>query len=786
MAVCKKHAIALEPDPQQYYGSVAVIEEDLCVSCGRCSRVCPVLNDRPPSNTETPECYAVYADKDTIRKSASGGAFSLLAAAFLKEGGCVAGAAYGEDFHVRQELIEKEQDLDRLRRSKYVQSDMSGIYRAVAGKLRDHKVLFVGTPCQVAGIRSVFGSHENLYCVDLYCGHTPPAPVFEYYLDEKFGRENIQEYAFRTKQDGWVSDISTVTRKDGTQEKLRAWDDLYQALYHPRISMRMVCENCRFATRPRQGDLTIADFWWIEETHPEYRNELGTSAVLVNNERGRRLFQIIRKGAELCAQTELSAMDKNRPPKVSADERRDRFYELFRKKNFLTAADMALRRKYDIVLWGNWSERNYGSELTYYALYKVLTGLGYEVLMVERPKDAVWRPNDGPVLFRKNPYPAYALWVPETRMEMPRLNDMSDIFMVGSDQIWHHDLYDSFGRVCYLDFVYNTKKKIAYASSFGRDYWTGNQVDREIAKLQLQDFDAISVREKSGVGICRELFGTEAEAVLDPVFLCDTGVLRELGDSSKAGCQEEKYMAVYVLDESPQKETLLDIAQKELGYRIQVITDAFIAQKEAYWDRSVIRSASVEDWIANFSRAEYVITDSFHGMCLAILFHKPFIAISNYSRGANRFAELLEELSLTQRLISDMSDTGRFRELLNKPVDYEQVDAALDNLRTRSMQWLKNALEAEKVLRYSRADAVDIRFAALEQKLAEEKKLIDWHTDWLNYLDKIQHWHTERLDNIENWVNKVRMVGDAVRNPGLYFQKGVKKIKRDSKNRKGK
>ncbi|MEE1227992.1 MAG: polysaccharide pyruvyl transferase family protein [Lachnospiraceae bacterium] len=760
MNICPKGAIQIVSDPGQEYGYVSIINEKLCVNCGLCTKVCPVLH-KEMINTKNPDCYALYADDETLKKSASGGAFTLLAKTILSEGGCVVGAAYGSYFKVQHEMIDSESELDKLRRSKYVQSYLGTIFTDIKEELKKRTVLFVGTPCQVAGLKSFIKDDSSLIVVDLYCGHTPAYELFRRYLDETYGLENVREFHFRTKQNGWVADTVTVKLKNKeTEDVLTSREDDYGKAYHNKLSMRKVCENCSFSGFPRQGDLSIADFWWIEETYPELKNSRGTSAVLVNNEKGQELFDKIKPLATLCQKVELSSMKKNRPEKVQAHEFRDRFYNLLKGKSFHESVDKALNHRYDVVLWGNWSEGNYGSELTYYALYHVLKDMNKEVLLVERPKDAIWGPNEEPVLFKHNPYPEDNYYVPEDKVDMRKLNDCSDTFMVGSDQIWHHDLYDPFGKVSYLDYIHNDKKKISYSSSFGREYWDGNETEAREVSAYLQKFNNISVRESSGVKLCQERFHVQADWVMDPLFLCDQRYFTQLADQSSL--KKEHYVGVYVLDESDEKEKLLDLAESQLHIETQIISDAFVKNVSNDWKRDIIQNASMEDWISNFRHADYIITDSFHGMCLSIIFHKPFIAISNQKRGSVRFMDLMSKLGLEERLVENITDLSKVKELLSTAIDYQVVDEKLRVQINRSRTWLVDALDKpledkefpidSEVLLQRRLDELEFK---LDTFMKETQKIQDWHTERLDYHDKIQDWHTLRLDQLENWRSAV-------------------------------
>jgi coenzyme F420-reducing hydrogenase beta subunit len=757
ICACAKDAISLREDPEQQYGYTAWIDPEKCVDCGKCRQVCPVCSPAATEQKEDPSCYALYAAPDILEKSASGGAFTLLAETILEEGGLVIGASYGNDFRVNHTAVERTEELDSLRRSKYVQSDVSGAYTIIKNTSEDRPVLFTGTPCQVAGIKRIFPTRKNLYCVDLYCGHTPSYHLFKQYLSEKTDIENISSYDFRTKQEGWKSEIATITCKDGSQILCHTQDDDYQLGYHSRLMMRRVCEQCRFSGRPRQGDISIADYWWIENSYPDLKNKMGTSAVLVNTKKGEGLFRKASEKAALCRKTELDSMKDNRPEHVEAHPSRDRFYRLLEEgSSFSQAVQKAFHHKYDVVLWGNWSEKNYGSELTYYALYQVLRRKSLDVLLVERPREAVWGPNDSPVLFKENPYPAGSCYVPDSKRDMYELKYCSDTFMVGSDQIWHHDLYDCFGRVCYLDFIHGNVKKIAFASSFGRDYWTGNDADAARRSLELQEFEYVSVREDSGVEICRERFGIQARRVLDPVFLCPSEYYRALAEKSALG--DKRHIAVYMLDESARKQEWIRMAEEKLGVGAFVISDAFIQNVEEGWDREIFSNASLEDWLCNIITADYVLTDSFHGTCLAIIFNKPFISIVNHGRGENRFRELLGILGLKDRLLAPDAELETLERLLSEPVCFDEVNAILEREKELSRDWLDHALESRITRPYDRAvlteehvDEMNIGFAADIRELA---KIRDWHTQRLDYHDQIEKWHTDRLDyrdKISDW-----------------------------------
>ena len=745
---CLQNAINYIYDYEKDGSMVAEIERGKCISCHLCEEVCPVLSPKENSNDKVNECYAVWA-KDSIRmQSSSGGAFTVFAENILHRGGYVCAVAYGNEFKAEHIIISDAKDLSELRRSKYVQSDVGYIYRQIKELLVQNKeVLFVGTPCQVAGVKAFLGKpYENLILVDIFCNYTPSYPLFRKYLCENYDVKQVDKIDFRVKKYGWRCDIHTITESNGEVLERRPYNDAFQRGYHPRLFMRETCEKCRFSANPRQGDLSIADFWHIGEFYPELDDTKGTSCVVVNNEKGACFFEKIKPVLAMCEKVPLDCMKYNRGECVSPHPARNRFYELIKTRSFNQSVEFALNGKYDAVIWGNWSEKNYGSELTYYALYETLVDLGLDPLMVERPKNAIWGPNETPVLFKEFPYKDGALHelFPD-KAAMYELNEKSEIFIVGSDQLWHRNLYHDFGQVAFFDYIYNDKKKIAYAASFGREYWSGDSYETQEAAVFLKDFDYVSVREQSGVDVCKKYFDVDALCVLDPVFLCQKQKYKVLAAKSTIAIRRS-YIGGYILDITPLKLQILQSAQQSKSMPCEIMTDAFRETLQDVGDITVHKNVFCEDWLSNIIHSDFVITDSFHGMCFAIIFNKPFIAICNQERGSVRFTDLLEQLGLSERLISEKTQINEVKRLMETPIDYATVEARINREKIRSLHWLEHALKAPKdytlreydiLLRKiqsaeSQFDSVQRKIPYIEHELGNRKWDISVHRKELN------------------------------------------------------
>lgn len=345
-ASCPKNAIRMEPDSYGYY--VPSVDKSKCIDCGICKRICPVIK-KPENTNHAPEVFAFKAeDKNVLFRSSSGGVFSLLAKEILDNGGAVYGVSWREDFTAAHIRIDKYLDIEKLRKSKYMQSYIgSELFRDVKEQLEsERQVLFSGVPCQIAGLKKYLGkSYEKLYLVGLLCGNAPSAMFFQKYLRDDVP-ENLKEYEFRSKKEGWKSDCLTLTLTNG--EKLfrhGAAQDEYQRLYHNHTMCPYHCEHCTYQLFPRQEDISIGDFWWLGKHDSDIKTEDGVSVVLVNNEKGNALFERIdEERIAVKKKVPVDWLNGNGGYKGNwAGEKRDLFYEKIVTASFHEAADYALK-----------------------------------------------------------------------------------------------------------------------------------------------------------------------------------------------------------------------------------------------------------------------------------------------------------------------------------------------------------------------------------------------------------------------------------------------------------
>lgn len=245
----------------------------------------------------------------------------------------------------------------------------------------------------------------------------------------------------------------------------------------------------------------------------------------------------------------------------------------------------------------------------------------------------------------------------------------------GSDQVWRPEYNTGRGLArMYQNFVWGKKcKRIAYAASFGVDTWEYTIEQTKKCSKLAKRFVAISVREKSGIKLCKEHLGVDAIEVLDPTLMLSAEHYTSL--CKNVPQRTEKFIAAYVLDLDSEKKEKITLFAKKCGLSLRL----FSADKNA--------NLTVEEWLSIFRDAEYVITDSFHGTVFSILNHKPFTSITNEDRGASRFHSLLGKFDLENRLISDFSNIKQMPD-----IDWYAVDTKITEWQKISKEFLEKAL----------------------------------------------------------------------------------------------
>lgn len=358
------------------------------------------------------------------------------------------------------------------------------------------------------------------------------------------------------------------------------------------------------------------------------------------------------------------------------------------------------KTKYDFCIIGYWFGTNYGSLATYYALHQVVKNMGYSVLMIDNPLSNPIYSNSNkcnPKIIGKALYNISELKPLERVYEF---NDECNGFLLGSDQLWKPFLSRPFKQFFFLDFVYNNKKKIAYATSFGAPYY-GTEEEKRITMKNLKRFDNISVRDQLSLNITKKIFGLKnVSQVCDPIFICEFSEYEKLINKSKIN-QTTQYILAYVLDPTIEKGHRLEKLSIDKNISVIIILD----ENQATWGKNkgklhlrgkgnviVEEMVDLNDFLWYFKNSKAVFTDSFHGTIFSIIFKKPFVTLRNIARGGERFFSLLIPLNLRYRLFENVNCINNNYDLYDK-IDYKIPYQKLKIIKKDSYNWLKNALK---------------------------------------------------------------------------------------------
>lgn len=292
MTKCPKHCITMKADNEGFL--YPIVNKDDCIECGLCEKVCHELH--PYESRKPLNVYAAFNKDEEIRmRSSSGGLFYLLAEKTISENGVVFGAIFDEDWQVKLDHAETLDGVKKFMGSKYVQANTATAFKDAEVFLKQgRKVLFSGSPCQIAGLHHYLSKdYDNLITVDFVCHGVPSPKVWGRYLDEVvvLGKKAICDIKFRNKRNGWkkFNFVLSYSQED-KYYSLYSWhkkNDFMQAFLSDMI-LRPSCYICRAKHGSSHSDITIADFWGINIEMPEMDDDKGTGLMLVNTEKGRK------------------------------------------------------------------------------------------------------------------------------------------------------------------------------------------------------------------------------------------------------------------------------------------------------------------------------------------------------------------------------------------------------------------------------------------------------------------------------------------------------------------
>lgn len=294
VSLCPVDAINLRTTDEGFW--YPFVDSKKCVDCGQCLRKCPVYGGQNKERFSEPISYAGWnQDVGETLRSSSGGIFSLLAKAVLGQGGVIYGVAYNKSFDVEHIRIDSVEELDKLRRSKYVQSFISKeLFDSLKKDINSGKaVLFSGTPCQVAAVNQVYSQCNNLITVDVVCHGVPSPKAWRSYLEESVSKNgSIKSVNMRKKAEGWGKSFFQTEFFDNSTEECWFNDNIWGLSFVKNLFLRRACYHCEFKDKVRCSDISLGNFWEAARgVHKELDNhDRGTSVILVNSEKGKKVF----------------------------------------------------------------------------------------------------------------------------------------------------------------------------------------------------------------------------------------------------------------------------------------------------------------------------------------------------------------------------------------------------------------------------------------------------------------------------------------------------------------
>lgn len=347
------------------------------------------------------------------------------------------------------------------------------------------------------------------------------------------------------------------------------------------------------------------------------------------------------------------------------------------------------------ILTFHHSNYNYGAVLQTYAIYHLIRSLGHETYIINYiPVAKGFRKKLAAVIvallgfnfrkFRKKHIPGI-LHKTNNYRELKQLNNMLDAFVVGSDQVWRPRPDTDSMYHYFLDFADDQKHTLAYAASFGVDYWDAPDSVTEKIRTLISRFDAVSVREQSGVTICKNIFNVDSTTTLDPTLVLDKTFFERIIEQKPTKKIKHKTMVYMMLDDSKSNEVFFKKYAQKLHMKFERINGKRIVSKKGFFYYK-----SVGNWLYNIKQAEVVVTDSFHCTVFSILFQKKFLCVANPYRGTTRLENLLKLLQLEAKLIY-RKEEAKMEQLLEN-IKYQKVHQLLEQEKKLSLKFLKKNL----------------------------------------------------------------------------------------------
>ncbi len=753
---CPNGAISITYNEAGYY--IPVIDNTKCTNCGLCNSVCPQIKKINKEKEEATKCYAVMCNDELRKNSASGGLFAMIAQEYLKKGYYVCGAVFSEDFReVKHIITNNEKDLIRIQNSKYTQSYIGDVFTKIKKLLDENKeVLFGGTPCQIAGLKSYLGKdYKNLLTMDVICHSIPSPLVWKKFVDENAKGKKVLKASFRNKKYTWHASqtVEFVLKNWPFTKKIK--DNIFYRIFLEHLSINNPCCDCKYANLKRISDITMADFWGIDKVDIEMDDKKGTSLLIINTNKGQEVFEKYKKNFLKYKEFDIKTAMIGNPRLYRCSEPhlgKDNFEKNLHKMPVIKNMKESLCPKYEGVIRNFWAYNNFGATLSAYAIQQFFQERGKDYYILQ-----TYTPGDFTKPFADKYIKTTHLVFSEEHYK--ELNKCTDNFVVGTDQILRPSFMEGHIDEDLYGYTNFNKKRISFSGSFGLNYFenTGWLNKLKYSKL-INRFDSISVREISGIDICKTDFNINAECIIDPVFLID----------------KQKWLDI-----------ALDTKDKYKGKIVCYIFDMFGAKSneikeylEKKYNKEVIMLKNMEipleEFISAIKDADAILTNSFHGTCFSLIFNKKLLAITNVSAGDARFDSLVKIFGIDNITVNSINDVFVKDNLFNN-FDYNKFLSILEIERKKADTWFEKHINTPKKI------TLKSILAELDYKifLQIERLLYHW-TNWKFYYlcnkknAKIVFWGASiYLDHLLEKNPKIikNIIGIIDKNPARHYKK---------------
>lgn len=349
---CKNKAVKMIYDDKGFY--IPVIDAGKCVNCLKCEKACPININLKKENGKKAFVFQI-ADKEIRFNSTSGGAFTAIASLVIENGGIVFGAEFDDEWKIVHSYAERKEELQKFRGSKYVQSNIKSCYaQAEKFLLNDKYVCFSGTSCQIAGLKGYLGrDYERLVTIDFACHGIGSSELWNFYINNF--KEKITKVQFRNKVYGYAGSTMAIELNRRMKTRGRAIK-FYKALFFMDINIGDSCLACRFKGTERVSDITLFDCWHMNAFDKSMDDDLGTSSILANTDKGLEWIEKAKKG-NLLLEVNMEKLIKLDGDMITGfvlpeGKKRDMFWQDYKRMDIQALTDKYIARNLKSVMVG--------------------------------------------------------------------------------------------------------------------------------------------------------------------------------------------------------------------------------------------------------------------------------------------------------------------------------------------------------------------------------------------------------------------------------------------------